>query len=34
MRDFKKYDIWIDAMGIVDKIYAAIEEFPKNEKYA
>ena len=27
MRNFKKYDIWIDAMGIVDK-------FPKNERYA
>ena len=27
MRNFKKYDTWIDAMGIVDK-------FPKNERYA
>jgi len=33
MRNFKKYDIWIDAMGIVDKIYDAIDAFPKNEKY-
>ena len=33
MRNFKKYDIWIDAMGIVDKVYSAIDGFPKNEKY-
>ena len=34
MRNFKKYDTWIDAMGIVDKIYNAINKFPKNERYA
>jgi len=34
MRNFKKYDILIDAMGIVDKIYNAINKFPKNERYA
>lgn len=34
MRNFKKYDIWIDAMVVVDKIYDAIDEFPKNERYS
>ncbi len=34
MRDFKKYDIWIDAMGITDKIYTALEKFPKFERYS
>ena len=34
MRDFKKYDIWIDAMIIVDKIYNAIDNFPKDERFS
>lgn len=34
MRDFKKYDIWIDAMAITDKVYIALEVFPANEKFS
>ena len=34
MRDFKKYDVWIDAMVVVDKIYNAIDNFPKNERFS
>jgi len=34
LRDFRKYDIWIDAMEITDKIYIALEKFPKKEIYA
>jgi len=29
MRNFKNYDIWVDAKGIVDEIYAVIDEFSK-----
>jgi four helix bundle protein len=33
MRDFKKYDIWIDAMTITDKVYDIVGKFPKGEQY-
>ncbi|GEM_PF-4480303 len=31
MRNFKKYDIWIDAMDLVDKIYDVMKNLPKEE---
>lgn len=34
MRDFKKYDIWVDAMEITDKVYCTLDKFPKKELYA
>jgi len=33
MRSFKKYDVWMDAMDLVDTVYNIIEKFPKNERY-
>ena len=33
MRDFRKYDIWIDSMELVDEVYTFVEAFPNNEKY-
>ena len=33
LRDFRKYDIWIDSMELVDAIYAFVEAFPNTEKY-
>ena len=33
MRDFRKYDIWIDSMGLVDDVYVFVEAFPNTEKY-
>mgnify|MGYP001588698258 CR=1 FL=1 len=33
MRDFRKYDIWIDSMGLVDDVYVFLEAFPNTEKY-
>ncbi|MCF6212586.1 MAG: four helix bundle protein [Flavobacteriaceae bacterium] len=34
MRNFRKYDIWIDAVEITDKVYCALDTFPKKELYA
>jgi four helix bundle protein len=34
MRDFRKYDIWIDSMRLVNKIYDVEFAFPKEEKFA
>ena len=31
--DFRKYDIWIDSMELVDNVYTFVETFPKTEKY-
>jgi four helix bundle protein len=33
LRDFRKYDIWIDSMELVDTIYSFVEAFPNTEKY-
>ena len=33
LRDFRKYDIWIDSMALVDAIYSFVEAFPNTEKY-
>ena len=33
MRDFRKYDIWIDSMELVDNVYTFVEAFPNAEKY-
>ena len=33
LRDFRKYDIWIDSMELVDAIYSFVEAFPNTEKY-
>jgi four helix bundle protein len=33
LRDFRKYDIWIDSMELVDEVYTFVEAFPNNEKY-
>ena len=33
MRDFRKYDIWIDSMELVDDVYTFVEVFPNTEKY-
>lgn len=33
MRDFRKYDIWIDSMRLVELIYMTVDQFPKNEKF-
>jgi len=34
MRNFRDYDIWQDSMDIVDKIYNAVDNFPKDERFA
>ena len=34
MRNFKNYDVWIDAMNLVDSIYTVVEKFPKREKFS
>jgi four helix bundle protein len=34
MRNFRDYDIWQDSMDIVDKIYDAVDNFPKDERFA
>ena len=31
MRDFRKYEIWLKAIEIVDDIYGYTKNFPKNE---
>lgn len=33
LRDFRKYDIWIHSMELVDAIYSFVEAFPNTEKY-
>ena len=33
LRDFRKYDIWIESMALVDAIYSFVEAFPNTEKY-
>lgn len=33
MRDFRKYQIWQDAISIANKIYSITDSFPKNETY-
>jgi len=33
MRNFRKYDIWIDSIKMVDEIYDVIDRFPDTEKY-
>ncbi|RRO24663.1 four helix bundle protein [Flavobacteriaceae bacterium 14752] len=33
MRDFRKYDIWIDAMQLVQDVYDLVDGFPANEKF-
>ena len=34
MRNFREYDIWIDAMEVVDVVYKITDEFPSNERYS
>ena len=34
MRNFKKYDIWIDGMNLVDAVYSLVDGFPNTEKFA
>ena len=33
MRDFKKYDVWIDSVQIVKAVYHFCATLPKEEKY-
>lgn len=33
MRNFRKYDVWIDAMKMVNNIYTIVGKFPKNEQF-
>lgn len=33
MRDFKKLIIWQKAMEVVNAVYQAVEQFPKEERY-
>lgn len=33
MRDFRKYQIWQDAIIIANMVYSVTESFPKNEIY-
>jgi four helix bundle protein len=34
MRNFRKYDIWIDGMHLVDAVYRLVDGFPNTEKFA
>jgi four helix bundle protein len=34
MRNFKNYDVWIDAMSLVDSIYTIVDKFPKKEQFS
>ena len=34
MRNFRKYDIWVDGMNLVDAVYALVDKFPSTEKFA
>lgn len=33
MRDFRKYDIWIDGLNLVEAIYVSVDKFPTKEKF-
>ena len=33
MRNFRQYDVWIDSMELVNRIYKVVEEFPTNERF-
>jgi four helix bundle protein len=33
LRDFRKYDIWIDSMELVDAVYTFVKAFPNTKKY-
>ena len=33
MRNFRKYDLWQDAIYLVDEIYKLVAVFPNTEKY-
>jgi four helix bundle protein len=33
MRNFREYDVWIDAMKMVNVIYDLANDFPKNERF-
>lgn len=33
MRNFRKYDVWIDGMKMVNDIYEIVKEFPKDERF-
>lgn len=33
MRNFRQYDVWIDAMELVNKIYKVVEKFPTIERF-
>ena len=33
MRNFREYDIWIDAMKLVNDIYNIVGDFPKDERF-
>lgn len=34
MRNFREYDIWIDSMELVSRVYKIVDEFPVNEKFS
>jgi four helix bundle protein len=34
MRNFREYDIWIDGMELVSKVYDLVANFPANEKFS
>ena len=34
MRNFKNYDVWLDAMDLVNSIYTIVEKFPKKEQFS
>ena len=34
MRNFREYDIWIDAMDLVETVYTLVDRFPSTEKFA
>ena len=33
MRNFREYDVWLDAMELVNDIYENCDKFPKNEQF-
>ena len=34
MRDFRKYEVWLDGVNLSTEIYRLTESFPKQETYA
>ena len=34
MRNFREYDIWIDSMELVSRVYTFVDSFPSNEKFS